>query len=268
MSLSLIGFTLHTQRRTLALYALGVLLYGMAIVLLFPGPAAAAAPAQDVEALPRAVRVALGISTPASLGTIHGWVAAQYLQVVWVALLGAFAIGFGSAAIARELETGTLGLLLASPLSRTTILLSKVAVLALALLGLVAATLVGLALGGLLARVAVPLERFLGVALLGFAFFFAIGAYSVLLSALANERGTALGLAAGITALFYLANFLALYWPQAALLRYVSLFSFYRPQELVQSGVVPWLDVLVLAGQAAAYLLMAASVVRERDFMV
>lgn len=268
MSPALVRFILHAQQRSLGLFALGLLVYGTLIVLLFPGPQAAAVPAEDVEAMPRALRVAMGVSNPAVLGTIGGWVAAQYLQVVWVGILSAFVIGFSSAAIAREVESGTLGLLLAAPLSRTAILFSKVAVLALALLGLVAATLVGLAVGGLLGGVAVPLERFLGVAVLGFVFFFAIGAYSMLLSTLANDRGTALGLSVGITALFYLANFLALYWPQAAMLRYVSLFSFYRPLELVQSGAVPWSDVLVLTGQATAYLLMAASVMRDRDFTV
>src|SRR5690606_29898381 len=134
--------------------------------------------------------------------------------------------------------------------------------------GLVVATVVGLAAGAAMAGGGLPLGRLVGAATLSFAFFFTVGAYSALLSTLANDRGTALGLAAGITAAFYLAHLLADAWPLAHGLRYASLFSFYRPFELLASGAMPWLDVVVLSAQATAYLLLASSVIRERDFSV
>src|SRR5712692_5004752 len=56
-----------------------------------------------------------------------GFVGAEYLSFIWVVIVVAFVIAFTSGALAKELEQGTLELVLAYPIGRVRFFLSKVA---------------------------------------------------------------------------------------------------------------------------------------------
>lgn len=262
----LLAHALRTQWRTVVAYGLAIVAYGLLVVAIYP------ITRQDrsasLDSLPLLMRLFLGNYQSAEPESPEVWLVNQYFQFVWVVGLVAFAISLGTASLAREIETGTMGFLLSAPVSRTSIVFSRFLVLALTLGLLVVLTWTCLGVSSLAARVPLSLGRLAGVAVLGYAFFLVVGAYSLLMSALANDRATASLLAVGVTALFYLAHFVSTYWPAARGLSYLTLFGFYRPLQIVESGQVPWQAVFLLIGQAIVYCLLAIEAFRQRDLML
>jgi ABC-type transport system involved in multi-copper enzyme maturation permease subunit len=197
-----------------------------------------------------------------------GWLAAAgYRHPVLLVLLSAATVAVAWAAVAREVERGTILLLLARPLDRWKLLLSWQCVLIAVLAPLLALTLSGAAIGfsaaGALgqvqwARVAWVLPNTMALLL-------AIGGFAFVLSARSSESGTVIGPAAAVTLLSFLLDYVSQIWEPLRGLGFVSVFHYYNPVGVVDSGAPPWRDLAVLLGVAAVGLAAAIVVFQRRD---
>ena len=104
------------------------------------------------EAFPDAFFDVFGIE---ALHTIEGFIAAELYSFFWVVLLGLYFAYLGAGSIASDIDSRRMDLLLASPVSRESILLQKVATLWVPLLVL---------------NVTVPVIVYVGAAFIGEAF--------------------------------------------------------------------------------------------------
>ncbi|MEA5386134.1 ABC transporter permease subunit [Haloarculaceae archaeon H-GB11] len=103
-------------RGTLALTVF-VGVFALLIVGLFPSIEAAAPGLEAyVESLPEAFRQGFGIE---AIATIEGFLSTEFYQFVWLLLLGLYMAYAGGGAIAGDVETGRLDLVLATPVSRS-----------------------------------------------------------------------------------------------------------------------------------------------------
>src|SRR5207245_10369701 len=132
---------LKMQAQTIASYALGSAFYSALVVFLFHSFIVqhTAFFQQYLTILPKALLQAFNISGP-NIFPFGGFLVAEYLSCIWVVIVAAFIISFTSGAIAREVEQGTIELVLAYPVGRMRFFLSKVVVLVLDLRATVAAT--------------------------------------------------------------------------------------------------------------------------------
>ena len=120
--LSVFRRTLYSLRWQVIAYGLGLALIAMMDTYIYPSYAGQLA---NME-LPESMKALLG---GADYGTGRGFLGAEFFS--WVPpLLVVFGVMAGTSALAGEEANGTLDLLLAQPISRRQLLLSKVAAIA------------------------------------------------------------------------------------------------------------------------------------------
>ncbi len=177
-----------------------------------------------------------------------------------ITILGVWAVGRATGAIAGEIDRGTMELILAQPLARFRLVLAHFCVdcLVIPLLCLTvwAGLWAGTGMVGLL-QVGAPLDTReaavdpwkYGPGLWNTAaLLFAISGYTMWLSALGRQRGKVMGLAVLITLLQFLVNVIGQLWDTVSRLRMFNVFYYYQPQQIVLSDKwtvsvgAPWPD--------------------------
>ncbi len=219
---------------------------------------------QLLELLPESIRAMLkaqgGFASDAT-----GYLGMQYRHPFYLLSTSGFAIAMASGAVAREIERNTALMLLAVPLARWRYLGAKIASIAVVVVVLLVAvwagTGAGVAVTGLEGVEMLTLGRAL-VNLLALAL--AIGGIATLLSALSSDGGHVVSVAAGVAAAMFFGDFVAAIWSPAELVGYVSLYHYYDPLGVTQSGL-PMRDLAVLLGVAAAGFGGALVAFQRRD---
>lgn len=214
-----------------------------------------------VDTFPEAYRTLLGLRT----GMDSGALAVSAIYGSYGAMfLAAMALAMGAASIAGEERKGTMGLLMANPISRTSVLVSKMAALVVlsvaatvAMWGMTigSAALAGVALGDL----DVPA---ISTHMLASGLFY--GLLALAISAATGNRGAAIGVSVGVMVVGFLgAGLLPLLdggedW--------VKIFPWYyfNGSEPVHNGI-DWGHVGLLMGGAAVFAVVALVGVNRRD---
>ena len=196
-----------------------------------------------------------------------GYLATIYRHPINIVAISAFVIATGAGAVAREIERGSILLVLACPVSRwrfaTAKLLAMVAGLFVILAAMVAGTWIGVLVTGLGGEVEMAI--FLRIQLNTFALAMAIGGYALLLSALGSDGGRTIAQATGITVVMFFLDFLAALWSPASALGPLSVFHYFDPLGVAQNGEFPARDLLVLFGVAGVTIAAALIGFQRRD---
>jgi ABC-2 type transport system permease protein len=222
----------------------------------FLSEALRAAPPQFLALLNQDLLV--GVSARGIVGVGYAHPFALMMMAVW-------AVRVPSGALAGEIGRGTMDLVAARPVTRS----SQVAAALFALLGGLAILGAAAWVGTLIGLTMQPLEgtsalRYLPVAGALWLTFACFGAVGILVSALARESGSAIAWLAGLLAGSYVLDYAARVWPRIASLRPVSLFRYYEPQQVVNAGLGLH-DIVVPASVGVAALLLAFAVFARRD---
>jgi ABC-2 type transport system permease protein len=255
--------TLWDQRRTLIGWAIG-----FAVVSIIYGgfyPFAATPEYQELmDSLPPGLADAFGWDDIASP---HGYLGSTVYGILGPVLAIVMAIGLGSRAIAGSEEDGSLELLVAHPISRTSIVLQKAVALAIALIG-----------GGLVVFLAImairgPIDLDLAwtrlaaasvsLALMGMFF----GAVAILTGAITGRKGTTVGVTAGVAVFAFLANGLAPQVDAIAWMQKISPFYWANGTSTLRDGFDP-LFTLLLVGASLFALAAAVFAFNRRDIGV
>jgi ABC-type transport system involved in multi-copper enzyme maturation permease subunit len=143
----------------------------------------------------------------------EGYMAVGYRHPIYLIVIAAFTISAGSA-LAREIEKGTVFLVLARPLQRYSLVLAKGTGLLVGLITLLGAALAGTALGVTITDLDQPvrLSRFLLISFNALLLFLAIGGYGFLIAALSSEGSRAIVLATGLTVAFFFIDYIVGLW--------------------------------------------------------
>lgn len=92
----------------------------------------------------------------------------------------------------------------------------------------------------------------------------AVGGIALLVSALSDRRGRAVGIVFGIAMASFLLNFLAQFWEPAKNFAFLGVMQYYRPAQIIHSGQTPWQDMgVLLAVGATAWVLGAIAFSRR-----
>ncbi len=266
MSLRLFLSNLKLSRWGLVAWAGIIFLYALLTMSLYP-----TMKSLDIlgymNEIPDALKAAFGfegidfssfILTPESF-------AAMELLVLWPVMIGVYAI-FSSIGIAREVERGTLDLLLAQPVKRYKVLISKFAVFVLAALLIAIASLIGLALGSALINESVDIISLSLVLLEALLFVLVFASVTLLFATIFLEPRKSLLAAGVIMAGSYILNFIVpILDPSISWLRNLSLFYYYQPQDIINSAALNGTAVAVYATVAVVGFAAALFVFQRRD---
>ncbi len=198
--------------------------------------------------------------------TQQGILAFGWNHPIALAAGGALAIVLGSRAIAGEVETGAIELVLAQPISRATYLSTQAlfgcAALLLLSLGGLAGSLIGQKIYGLEpfgvhACVALGLNFWLMNA--------ATFAVALFISAFSREAGRVGSLGFVLLLISYIAQVLGQLWTKAAFLLPYAIYERYSPRDLLKTGTIPLSSIAVLGSVLVLGLAAASMRFRRRD---
>ncbi len=251
---------LRERRRSLIFYPLGLAVYAMVIVALYPAfkdDSGLASLSEDNSTLMALFGASGSLTSPV------GWVNANlYTNFVPLIIL-LVTIGYGASALAGQNENGILGLVATLPVSRTQLVVAKITAMA-ALAVPVSVTTMICVLIGRSFDLPIGLGPLLGVTvaivLLGLVF----GALALAVGAATGSRGTALGVTAALATLCYLISSLAPAISWIHQIRYVSPFWWATGAGQLGTGVGLG-DIAALVGTTAVLVALAIAAARHMD---
>lgn len=190
------------------------------------------------------------------------WVHPAVLALIW-----AHGIIVCTRVPAGEVDRGTADVLFGLPVSRWSVYRSECVVWLMSMIVILLMAATGHRVGVPFAESAtpVPLARLSLVLLNLFCLGAAVGSIAWLISALSDRRGKAIGVVFAIVLASFLLNFLGQFWAPAEKVMFLGVLNYYRPMEIIRSGVFPGKDTLVLISVAAAVWTLGGIVFARRD---
>jgi beta-exotoxin I transport system permease protein len=260
MSHTITMLDLRLRRRAVIGYSIGLALYTLAIVALYPSFKNDASLNKLVESDPT-MMAAFGIS--GSLTSPEGWMNGNIYNNFLPLILVILTIGYGAWCIAGQDESGSLALLASLPTTRRNLVLQKAVALVLQTLPAVLATYVFVVVGiGFQVHLgaAATIEATLASLLLAVDF----GALALFLGIVTGSRGVALGISSAVAATAYLISSLApsIGWLHPA--RFVSPFYWATGNNPLQNGLAAG-PALALVGLAVVLVCAAAVSIERMD---
>jgi ABC-2 type transport system permease protein len=198
--------------------------------------------------LPPVLAAGLGQQMFGGLGTA-GLIGFGWNHPVAHAAGTALAVVLGARAVAGEIETGTLELVLAQPITRGGWLAANVMVAGMALASFCLLGVFGTALGARVFEIEpISFAALLQVGVNLFLLLSALFTASLLASTFHRESGPALAIGFLLAVGSFLVNAIAALWPAAAFLEPYALHSYYMPREVLTSGSLQPTAIGVLCG--------------------
>lgn len=266
MSISLYKQMMKTNMKTFLGFGIGSAIYVSLMTSLFPMLEDNMKEIDEMIAIfPDALLRALGLE---SMGTYGQYIAAEYYGLFYLFILGVFTVMISIHLIARLVDEGSMAYLLSTRVSRSKIMRTQILVL---VSGLFIIHLLTFIAGFVAAEFAIDTDRsiafgeFFQINFIGFLLFYAIGGYSLLISALFDDEKNAFALAGGITFIFYGIDMVGKIVPDLDWIRNLSLFSLYEPGKIASGDANLWLSSLVFISIGIIGYTVAIFMFRKRN---
>jgi beta-exotoxin I transport system permease protein len=251
----LFGKTLRDQQRGLIGWGIGLAGVAAMYSAFYPSVVKSAGSLNKyLESLPDALKTLLGgdYTSPA------GYLRAETFSTLGPILFLVFAIGAGARAVAGEEETGTLDLLLSTPIRRRNVLADKFAAMVLATGALSLILWATLLLVGPPFDLHVAIVDVFAACLMLFLLAVAFGSIALALGCATGHRGVAIGVTGGLATASFIVNTLAPTVQALDALRPLSPFRWYFDPDPLTQGIdgtnVLVLLAIVVVALAAAYM--------------
>jgi ABC-2 type transport system permease protein len=212
-------------------------------------------------AVPKGVANLLG---GAEYATITGWMRSEIGAIYGPLVIGASAIAAASAAIAGEEEGRILALVLAHPVERGGLVLSKAAAVAVVVVIVATGTWLGLLLGVAAAGGGISVADVTALAVQLAFFGFAVGALALAIAGLTGRKAIAAAGAGAFAVVGFLVNGFAPLVDGLGWLKYLSPFYYYSGHDPLTNGI-QWSGLAVLGLAAAVLTAVAVEGLRRRD---
>jgi ABC-2 type transport system permease protein len=266
--LALYWLALYRRRRMLLALTLGMVAFETLIIVI-----TRTIPPQDMFAgsirqPPSAFRAFSGSSGAVSLASYPGLVGAGLVHPFWIAMQLTVVGSFAAAAVAADVEAGTIELLMVRPISRARLLAERTAALVtgsvLVTVAAIAAVAVGVAVTPSLHET-VSLAGVAAAGVLGLGLALCIAGPVLVVSAAGHHRGQVVGATIVFGAVGFAVNFVAQAWSTVSFLRFLSPFHYYTPADALVSGTVPVGSLAVLLAVFVAGVAVAGWLLARRD---
>jgi len=252
--------SLRDLTRPLIFWGTGVLLYGLVIVLFYP-TISEVPELNEIFPEDSVLSVAFG---GGDLTSPEGFLNAEVFSFMWPLLFMIFSVWIGTASIAGEERRGTLEILLALPITRSSIVLQKSGVIFVANILLGLSGWIGLAAGFTIISVDVDIFVFISpivmLALLGSL----LGTIALLIGSSTGKTGLAIGVTATVGTAAYLLNTLGQLVDGLGWIRYGSPLYYYSGANPLEHGLSLGHSV-VMACTEIVFISISMIVFNKRD---
>ena len=257
--------SLRGQRIGLGSVSLGLFGLSMLLAVSFEAIGGGQAVEDFFDLLPEAFKALLGAQEGIPTSA-EGFLAADYRHPLYLVMLSSFVIASTVGAIAREIERGTVLMLLAAPIARWRFLAAKAGALAVGIVLLALAALLGTWAGITVTGTdGVDMTIFVRVQIATVLLGFAIGGIGLLVSSFNSDGGQAMGITTAVIVVMYFVDFLSLLWDLAEPFGPLSVFHYYDPLAIARAGAVPATDLVVLLSVCVACTAGAFVIFARRD---
>lgn len=178
--------------------------------------------------------------------SFSNYMTVEMFGLIWVIIMAAFVIAWTRAMVSGEIHDGTMELLLAQPVARWKVLVSQTVALLGGIVVVAGVTVLSSIAFGAAFKAEVVYSGFAAFLPLGICLSLAIAGYSLLFSTIFDQPRRAAMAAAGLTLLFYLVHFGGIYSKVIEKIDWFSIFHYYNPMEVLESGNLPTWDILAL----------------------
>ncbi|HEY7131631.1 MAG TPA: ABC transporter permease subunit [Candidatus Limnocylindrales bacterium] len=262
MNAALFRHILRSQRAKLAIVSVAIAAWSVFLPIIYGSFGQQIKQIVDSGIIPQQL-LNFGGGDPFTLG---GSIALGYIHPIAIILIGIFAVGFTTSAVAGERQRGTLEVVLARPVSRrvlyVTLLVALLLFLAIILVAAIVGTVIGCSIAGVLDEL--PIERLPILWLNGLLLWGAIGAIGLAASVSFDRLTPALGVTMAILIVSYFLEILGSLWPDAAGLQQYSLFHYLSAREIL-AGTTDVAGLALLAVVGAIAIGWAVVVFPRRD---
>ena len=260
--------TLRDRRRSLFWWVVGIFTYLLGIGAVYPFVAENQEQFESlISAYPEELLAIMGIGGDESLFDPVGFMQAEALGWIVPLVFSIFGAVQGAWAVAGEEETGTIDLVMATPLSRSGLVWQKWLALALTEVVLGAALFASIAVDGWLFEVDIPLGNIGAGALMAVLLGVCFGSLALALGALTGLRSVSVGVVTFVAAGSYLLNALGSLVESLDALKPLSPFYYYNTSNPLRNGL-DFEHALILGGLAVVFMGIGLLAVRRRDLGV
>ena len=259
--------TVTGQRIGLGAVSLGLFSISLIIVHTFKALGGVEVIDQFFKILPEGIKALLraqgGLATDA-----EGYIAADYRHPLYLVAIGSFVVGSSVGAVAREIERGTVLMLLAAPIERWRFLAAKVSALGFGVVVIALASWAGTWVGLLMTGVeGVSAIVFLQIQITTIALAFAMAGIALLVSSATSDGGQAMGITTAVLVTMYFVDFLSVLWSPAKPFGPLSLFHYYDPLAISANNALSAYDLSMLLGVGIIGTAAAFVIFQRRDIM-
>jgi ABC-2 type transport system permease protein len=222
----------------------------------------------SVRQPPSVLRAFSGSGGEVSIASYPGLLGAGLVHPFWIAMQLTVVGSLGAAAVAADVEAGTIELLMVRPISRARLLSERIAALVTGSVLITAAASAAIAVGVAATprlHQAVPLRGVAAAGVLGLGLAMCIAGPVLAVSAAGRHRGQVVGATIALGAVGFAVNFIAQAWSTVSFLRFVSPFHYYAPADALVSGMIPVGSLALLLGVGLAGAATAAWLLSRRD---
>lgn len=241
----MISRELKDRKWSLIAFSIGSLIMLWLYVATFRSSQASAAQLQElVKNYPKGFLEAFGISdlNPSS---IEQYLNAKHFSFLWPLFAIILAISRAGGQVAGEVQSGSIGLLLATPKSRSQLLASKF-LAGIATIGIFSAVSV-FGVIPLAAAYSIPTHLHILLAAWALCALFMTSVYSIAFAASVSfsTTGRVVSLVSGFLIVSYAAHIASLILPSLSALKYISVFYYFNTAKVLATGHIPFSSLVV-----------------------
>lgn len=265
MQLSFLKKTFRDYKWSIVLYSFILLAFISMETAFFPNVRDNAAQFQELmSAYPQGMMEAFNIDN-ASFTSYTGFIAIEYLSLIWIIAIAILAFSLGGSLIAGEIDKGTSEFSYTLPRKRWTLLLQRFAAAYGVLL-----TVVTVALAGLVGSAAMMNEPLMakGIALTLLTettFAFTLLAFATFISSFSRSKGRVSMITGGALMLSYLLHLLVNMSDKADSAYHFSMLKYYGLPEKILLGDIAPTNIFVLVALGAIFLGAGLYIAEKRD---
>lgn len=219
-----------------------------------------------LEGYSPAIRQLLKISPGLTEYTVQDHFAFTWLHPFFIGLCAAFVVSRSAEALAGDIESGSVYLVLSRPVRRWVLVLGRVAEIGVGLAVILLMSWLGLVVGIQIAGLdPLPLDRYAVLVVTAWCLFMALSAVALVVSSAASRVGIATALGTIWTLVTYVLDVL----PQGSRspLAWLNPWHHYFPPAIVAGDASEWPGLAILLGWTAVAVLVAAFVYGRRDLV-
>lgn len=266
-TLALITRTIKSNRTLLLANILICALFVWMFAVFFPTMLENAQELQEAfESYPKDFLKAFDITDMGSMfASFEGFLAVEYYSIIWPIVAIILVLSCGSAAIAGEVDRGTIEILLAQPLSRVRLFFAKYIAGVVIIAALVLFSNLSVAVFSELYNVGYQWRSLWMISALGFLFSLALFSVTMVFSSLFSSRGKVASLMGGVVIVMYGLDLVSKFKESVEGFKYLSFFHYFdHNAALIDHQIAP-LTIAVFLGVSVVCTLMGLVVFEKRD---